>query len=118
MKGALLIIAAVGLFTLMQAFIKAATVPAGQAVFFRSAFAIPLILVWLWMSGHLRDGLKTQEPMNHLIRALAGTCAMGLGFAGLQYLPLPDVTAIRFITPGMIVLCLAPCVWATDLGFL
>jgi len=30
--------------------------------------------------------------------------AMGLGFAGLKYLPLPEVTALRFITPILIVI--------------
>ena len=29
---------------------------------------------------------------------------MGLGFAGLKYLPLPEVTAIRFVTPVLLVL--------------
>ena len=107
MRGIVLIIGAVGIFTLMSAFIKAAQMPPGQAVFFRSAFAMPAIFGWLWYDGHLHDGLKTTRPLSHLARALAGTCAMGLGFAGLAYLPLPEVTAIRFITPVMLVILAA-----------
>ncbi|MEM1066124.1 MAG: DMT family transporter, partial [Pseudomonadota bacterium] len=38
------------------------------------------------------------------VRALAGTTAMGLGFAGLKFLPLPEVTALRFITPVLLVI--------------
>lgn len=102
-RGILLMISAVTLFTAMAALIKAAPVPAGQAVFFRSFFALPVILVWLALSGHLGDGLRTSNWRGHAVRGIAGTCAMGLGFAGLRYLPLPEVTAIRFATPILIV---------------
>ncbi|MBT0957607.1 DMT family transporter [Alphaproteobacteria bacterium KMM 3653] len=104
MRGIGLMCAAIAVFTVMTALIKAAAVPAGQAVFFRSFFALPVIGLWLWAIKDLRDGLKTVRPWNHVIRGTAGTMAMGLGFAGLAYLPLPEVTAIRFATPIMIVI--------------
>lgn len=93
--------AAVFLFTAMAALIKAASaeVPAGEAVFFRSAFAIPVILVWLAARGELRNGLITRNPMGHVWRGLLGTSAMGMTFAGLGLLPLPEVTAIGFAAP-------------------
>ena len=107
-RGAVLIMSAVTIFTVMQAFIKAADgIPAGQAVFFRSFFALPIILIWLWMRHDLRDGLKTKNWKGHALRGLAGSCAMALGFAGLRYLPLPEVTALRFITPVAIVILAA-----------
>jgi len=97
-------ISAITLFVIMSSFIKAAdTVPAGQAVFFRSICAMPIILAWLWFQGDLRDGLKTINWKGHATRALAGTMAMGLGFAGLKLLPLPEVTALRFATPILLV---------------
>ncbi|MEM6727284.1 MAG: DMT family transporter [Pseudomonadota bacterium] len=107
--GAALISAAMLVVTLMQGFIKATApeVPAGQAVFFRSFFAIPVILVWLLWTGHLHDGLKTQRWQNHAVRGLVGSVAMGLGFAGLAFLPLPEVTAIRFATPIILVVLAA-----------
>jgi drug/metabolite transporter (DMT)-like permease len=37
--------------------------------------------------------------MNHVFRGLVGTTAMGLGFAGLGLLPLPEVTAIGYAAP-------------------
>jgi drug/metabolite transporter (DMT)-like permease len=94
-------IGAVFLFMVMAAMIKAASeaVPAGQAVFFRSLFAIPVIGLWLWQSGHLHDGLKAQNVIGHVWRGLFGTAAMGLTFAGLALLPLPEVTAIGYATP-------------------
>ncbi len=92
---------AVFLFTTMAAIIKIATetVPAGQAVFFRSFFAFPIILVWLWQRGDLRHGLKPSNLMGHVWRGVFGTVAMGLTFGGLSLLPLPEVTAIGYATP-------------------
>ena len=94
------------IFIVMSAMIKAtaAHVPAGQAVFFRSAFAIPVIVVWLMMRHELSTGLRTVQPLGHVWRGFAGTCAMGLGFAGLGYLPLPEVTAIGYTAPLLTVI--------------
>ncbi|MFT6674812.1 MAG: drug/metabolite transporter (DMT)-like permease [Sulfitobacter sp.] len=94
-------LSAIFLFMVMSALIKAASghVPAGQAVFFRSLFALPVIGLWLWQSGHLHDGLKVNNLLGHIWRGLFGTTAMGLTFAGLALLPLPEVTAIGYATP-------------------
>jgi len=102
-------VTAIFLFTVMSALIKetAKEVPPGEAVFFRSFFAIPLILVWLIMRGELRQGLITKNPMGHFWRGLLGTAAMGLTFAGLGLLPLPEVTAIGYATPILIVILAA-----------
>lgn len=92
---------AVFLFMVMAALIKAASdhVPPGQAVFFRSFFALPIILIWLWQRRQLRDGLIPSNFMGHVWRGIFGTSAMGLTFAGLGLLPLPEVTAIGYATP-------------------
>ena len=60
-RGAFLISAAMLIFTIMSGFVKATApeVPAGQAMFFRAFFAIPVILIWLWWAGSLPSGLKT-----------------------------------------------------------
>ncbi len=105
-RGILLKIASVIVFTLMAAAIKAASdqVPPGQAVFFRSVFAIPVILTWLGWRRELGVGLRTRNPLGHFMRGFAGTAAMGLGFAGLGLLPLPEVTAIGYAAPLLTVL--------------
>jgi drug/metabolite transporter (DMT)-like permease len=92
---------AIFLFMIMAALIKAAAndVPAGQAVFFRSLFAMPIIVAWLWQQGHLHDGFKANNILGHVWRGLIGTSAMGLTFGGLALLPLPEVTAIGYATP-------------------
>lgn len=100
---------AVFLFMVMGAMVKVvvAEVPAGQAVFYRSLFALPIIIVWLWRRGELLTGLKTGRPLGHVWRGLFGTSAMGLTFAGLGLLPLPEVTAIGYATPIFTVLLAA-----------
>ena len=97
----LLKVTAIALFTALSGIIKATseTVPAGEAVFFRSFFAIPVIVAWLIARGELRHGLITKKPMFHVWRGLVGTSAMGMTFMGLALLPLPEVTAIGYATP-------------------
>lgn len=92
---------AIFMFTAMAAVVKQTSdlVPPGEAVFFRSFFAIPVILVWLALRGDLRRGLRAEKPLRHVWRGILGTSAMGLTFTGLGLLPLPEVTAIGFATP-------------------
>lgn len=99
-------LSAVFLFMVMASIIKVVSddVPPGQAVFFRSLFAIPVIALWLAQKGQLRDGLIPSNLMGHVWRGLFGTTAMGLTFAGLGLLPLPEVTAIGYATPVFAVL--------------
>ena len=94
-------LAAIFLFVAMAGVIKSTSdiVPPGQAVFFRSTFAIPVILIWLIARNQLRQGLITRKPGFHVLRGLLGATAMGLTFTGLGLLPLPEVTAIGFATP-------------------
>jgi drug/metabolite transporter (DMT)-like permease len=101
LRGIAFKLASVLVFIVMASLIKAtaAHVPAGQAVFFRSFFAIPVIVVWLIWRRELATGLKANAPMGHVWRGVVGTLAMGLGFAGLGYLPLPEVTAISYAAP-------------------
>lgn len=104
LRGILLTTSAVTVFVAMTSLVKAAPrIPAGEAVFFRSAFSLPVIVIWLMVQGHFPDGLRTRNWKGHALRGIAGSLAMGLGFAGLRYLPLPEVTAIRFATPILMV---------------
>lgn len=107
LRGIGLKILSVAVFTAMAACIKAAAiadVPPGQAVFFRSLFAIPVILVWLVLQHDLAHGLSTRNPMGHLWRGLVGGAAMACGFTALGLLPLPEVTAIGYAAPLLIVI--------------
>lgn len=94
-------LAALMLFTAMSALVKALSedFPPGELVFFRSFFAIPVIIVWLIWRGELAQGFVVKKPMGHFWRGVLGTSAMGLTFTGLSLLPLPEVTAIGYATP-------------------
>ena len=106
LRGIGLKILSVLVFTLMAICIKASAphIPPGQAVFFRSLFAIPVILAWLSMSGRLPGNLATSNPLGHVWRGLAGTGAMALGFTALGLLPLPEVTALGYAAPLLTVI--------------
>lgn len=99
--GILLKIGAVLSFTVMGALIKATDgrVPTGEVVFFRSVFALPIMIGWLAFVGQLGAGLRTSRPLGHLWRGAIGTTAMGLMFTALLLLPLPEVTALMYAMP-------------------
>jgi drug/metabolite transporter (DMT)-like permease len=96
---------AVTLFTVMSSMIKAADrIPAGEAVFFRSVLTIPALLLWFGAQGKIGQALRTHDWKGHARRGVVGTVAMGLSFTGLRFLPLPEVTALGFATPILIVI--------------
>lgn len=101
LRGIALKLGSVLIFICMAAMIKATDgrVPPGQIVFFRSALAIPVIVAWLAYRHELHGGFRTKDPLAHLWRGFVGTAAMGLSFAGLLYLPLPEVTALGYAAP-------------------
>ncbi len=105
-QGITLKILSVIVFIGMVSLIKAASdeVPPGEAVFFRSFFALPVIFAWLWWRRELASGLRVAEPFGHVWRGFVGTVSMGLSFAGLALLPLPEVTAISYAAPLLTVI--------------
>jgi drug/metabolite transporter (DMT)-like permease len=106
LRGIGLKVLSVMVFSMMAVCIKAsaAHVPPGEAVFFRSLFAIPVIVAWLAWRHNLRHGLDTLNPLGHLWRGLVGTSAMGLGFTALGLLPLPEATALGYAAPLLTVI--------------
>jgi drug/metabolite transporter (DMT)-like permease len=106
LRGIGLKVLSVMVFTAMAVCIKSAAprVPPGEAVFFRSFFAVPVIVAWLVWHHDLRHGLDTLHPMGHLWRGLVGTTAMGLGFTALGLLPLPEATALGYAAPLLTVI--------------
>lgn len=93
----------------MFGFIKATAqeIPAGEAVFFRSLFAIPVLLTWLILRGDFPEKLKANDPMGHVWRGLMGTCAMASGFLAIGLLPLPEVVAIGYAAPLLVTMLAA-----------
>ena len=106
LRGIAYKVVSVIVFITMASLIKATApaVPSGEAVFFRSLFAMPVIVLWLALRRELATGFRATNPLGHVWRGLVGTIAMGLGFAGLGYLPLPEVTAIGYTAPLLTVI--------------
>lgn len=73
--------------------------PTGEIVFFRSAFALVPLIVWLAWQGDLINAVRTSNVAGHLLRGLIGTCGMFSGFVALSYLPLTDSVAIGYAAP-------------------
>jgi drug/metabolite transporter (DMT)-like permease len=99
--GIALRIGAASCFGCMGAAIKlgyaagASTVELG---FYRFAFGLLPLLLWVWRSGN-RGVWRTQRPLAHVSRALLGLTTMMLSFSALAYLPLAEATTIAFAAP-------------------
>ncbi|ACL59827.1 DMT family transporter [Methylobacterium nodulans] len=97
-------------FTLMSAGVKGLAdrqFPTGEIVFFRSAFAILPLLIWLGWQGAVIEAVRTSNLRGHILRSLIGACGMFAGFAGLSFLPLSDSVAIGYASPLLVVVLAA-----------
>ncbi len=88
-------------FTAMATQIKllADRYPAGEVAFFRSAFALIPVLLWVGVRGQLPTVFITPRIGGHLLRSIAGASSMFCGFTALGLLPLSDATAIGYAAP-------------------
>lgn len=96
-------------FTLMAATIKVASTgyPIGQLIFFRSAFALVPLLVWLAVSDTVVNAVRTHNLKGHFLRSIIGATGMVLGFTALAYLPLTEAVAIGYAAPLIVVVLAA-----------
>lgn len=74
-------------------------VPLGQIVFFRSAFALIPLAVFLLLRHELPGGLRSSRPWGHLLRSGFGVLSMFAAFAAIARLPLAEVTLIGYLSP-------------------
>jgi drug/metabolite transporter (DMT)-like permease len=102
-------VASTFVFACMAAIVKAnaAEFPSGELVFFRSFFALPVVVVWLWQRGDFPRALYTKRLGGHLIRSFSGVGSMFLTFTAYGFLPLADVTVVGYAAPLMIVVLAA-----------
>lgn len=89
------------LFAMMSALVRQLgdVAPVGQLVFFRSAFAIPPVLLIYAFRGELMAMLYTKRPLGQLGRGTLSIGGMFSNFSSLTRLPLADATAITFASP-------------------
>ena len=99
--GIVLRIGATTCFAFMAAMIKlgyAHGVSTPELAFYRFAFGLPPLLLWIAFSGNF-GAWRTQRPMAHVGRAAIGLATMMLAFSSLAYLPLAESTTIGFAAP-------------------
>jgi drug/metabolite transporter (DMT)-like permease len=101
LKGILLKLASALLFAVMSSLIRGFgdTIPVGQVVFFRSAFAIVPVVVIYAARRELMTAVRTGRPFGHVGRGVISVLGMFVSFAALARLPLVDATAISFAAP-------------------
>ncbi|OJF99846.1 drug/metabolite transporter [Rhizobium sp. 58] len=117
--GILLRILSGFLFAGMSICIKAvaADIPVGQIVFFRSAFALVPLVIFLWVRAEFPHGLATRRPLAHLLRSSLGAAAMFASFASIARLPLAEATLLTYLSPtftsiaGVLLLSERPTIW-------
>jgi drug/metabolite transporter (DMT)-like permease len=100
LRGILLMVLSVFLFSSMDAIIKWASsdYPTGQIVFFRNFLAFVPVFLFLWHTGTPMP-LRTTRIRGHLIRGLVGVASMSLFFLALGLLPLADTMALGMSGP-------------------
>lgn len=105
LKGIGFKVASAFTFALMSSIVKSMSsgYPIGQIVFFRSLFALATLVAWLRMRGDFPRAIYTKRPFGHLLRGLAGSGGMFCSFLSIALLPLPDATAISYLTPLLVV---------------
>jgi drug/metabolite transporter (DMT)-like permease len=98
-RGALWMLAAVSVFSTMDAAIKllGQTLDSFQIALFRCVFGGLAILPFALRGGF--GALRTKRWGGHLGRALIGYTAMVLGFYAVTHMPLADATALSFTRP-------------------
>ena len=98
-RGALLMLAATALFTIMGALIKEIgdRIPFVEIMFFRSLLAMPVVLAIVLRMGNPQ--LATKRLPAHFLRAMTGATAMACSFFSLTLLPFAEQTALTYTTP-------------------
>ena len=86
-----------GMFVCVKAVSEA--VPLGEIVFFRSAFALIPLIVFLWLRHEFPQGLATKRPMGHLLRASFGALALFASFAAIARLNVAEAILIAQLSP-------------------
>lgn len=108
-KAIFLKVSSVVIFVCMSTLIKAAgkDITTGQITFYRSAFAMVPIMVYLAARGELVNAFRTRNVFGHLSRGFVGIVSMSFGFYGLVHLPLPEAIAIGYAMPLIAVMIAA-----------
>ena len=100
LRGILLMVAAVGMFTLMDTIAKYLSrwYPVPGIVWARYALNLAFLLAWFAARGELKR-IATKRPGIQVARGLLLAAATLIYFTSLKVLPLADAAAIAFVLP-------------------
>ncbi len=100
-KGISLRVGGVAAFAAMMALLKYGMAHGASLLdilFYRNAFALPIIAIWILHLGG-PSVVRTTRVKAHMLRAILGFAVMCCTFAALARLPLDQATAIGFLAP-------------------
>ncbi|HXG58240.1 MAG TPA: DMT family transporter [Thermoanaerobaculia bacterium] len=103
LRGSLMMLVAVGSFSLMDAGLKtlSSTYGALQVAALRGLASLPLVLIWIRMTGGFGQVLRARLAVQ-IVRGLIGI-GMLTGFIyGVRWLPLSEAYTIFFVAPLLI----------------
>ena len=102
-KGGTVMLIAVGSLSAMDACLKvlSATYPPLQVVALRALASLPVIVVWIGVTGGFGQLLRIRLPL-HLLRGALGIFMLAAFVYGVRNLPLSTAYAIFFIEPLLI----------------
>ncbi len=101
MLGIILRLAAIAMLGVMFALVKLAHqhgIHVIETLFWRQLAGLPVVILWLWSLGKLRD-IRTRNPFGHALRGILGLTSMSLNFTAMMMLPMAEATTISFATP-------------------
>jgi drug/metabolite transporter (DMT)-like permease len=102
-RGGVIMLVAVGSFSLMDAGLKALSpsYPPLQIAAIRSFAALPIIAVWIALTGGFRGILRARFAL-HALRAAIGIVMLGTFIYAVRHLPLSEAYSIFFVAPLLI----------------
>lgn len=103
LKGLLINIFSIFLFSLMDALVKYALdhLPAHQIMLFRSVCGVPFLLMYAYKEGYIND-LKPKHIPLQIARAVVGAFATYLFFKSYEVMPLANAVSIIYSAPLML----------------
>jgi drug/metabolite transporter (DMT)-like permease len=103
-RAILLMIAAIFLFTAMDATAKAVSLRTSPIMALWARYCGQMVLVLILVAPRIKSVARTEFPGFQLLRSIFLLCATASFFVGLTYLGLAEITAIMDINPVLITL--------------
>ncbi len=109
LRGILFMLAAVVAFSLMDVCLKLLSphYPAMQVAALRGLTSLPLVLLWIALSGGFRQVL-TRRWRLHLLRGVLSVAMLSSFAFGLRNLPLAEAYSIFFVAPLLVTVLAVP----------